>query len=103
MNQNDSVEETKQALIGLGGDFSRVTLRRLTIDDEDEFIKLVRASVDLHHPYMSLPSTPQEFHTFVGKFDNPLAAEGLLVCVRDTGAIAGNININSIIRGRLQS
>lgn len=103
VNQNDSVEGAKQALAGLGGASSRVTLRRLTIDDQDEFIALVRASVDLHHPYMSLPSAPQEFRAFLGKFDDPLSAEGLLVCVRDTGAIAGNININSIIRGRLQS
>jgi len=103
VNQNDIGEEIEQTLTGLGGDSSRVTLRRLTIDDQDEFIKLVHASVDLHQPWMSLPSTPQEFHTFLGRFDDPLSAEGLLVCVRDTGAIAGNVNINSIIRGRFQS
>ncbi|MEU4233922.1 GNAT family N-acetyltransferase [Nonomuraea sp. NPDC026600] len=103
MNQNDSVEGAEQALTGLGGDSSRVTLRRLTIDDQDEFIELVRASAELHHPWMSLPSTPLEFRKFFERFDDPLAAEGLLVCVRDTGAVAGNININSIIRGRLQS
>ena len=103
MNQNGSVEDPEQALTRLGGDSSRVTLRRLTIDDQDEFIELVRASADLHHPYMSLPSTPQDFRDFLGKFEDPLSAEGLLVCMRDTGAAAGNININSIIRGRFQS
>ncbi|MEV7969474.1 GNAT family N-acetyltransferase [Sphaerisporangium sp. NPDC088356] len=79
-----------------------MTLRPITRDDQDEFIGLVRASVDLHHPWMSLPATPQEFQTYVGRFDDPLSAEGLLVCVRETGAIAGNINIQSIIRGRFQ-
>ncbi|MCG5217898.1 GNAT family N-acetyltransferase [Streptosporangium sp. KLBMP 9127] len=85
------------------GDPSRVTLRPIIRDDQDEFVELVRASVDLHSPWMSLPSTPQEFQAYIGRFDDPQTARALLVCVRDTGAIAGNVNINSIIRGRLQS
>lgn len=88
---------------GYSEDSSRVTLRRITIHDQDEFLELVRASADLHHPWMSLPTTPPEFHTYLERFDDPLSAEGLLVCVRDTGAMAGNVNINSIIRGRFQS
>ncbi|MCT9934465.1 GNAT family N-acetyltransferase [Planotetraspora sp. A-T 1434] len=80
-----------------------VTLRPITMRDQDEFIELVRASVDLHHPWVSLPTTPGEFQTYLRRFDDPLSAECLLVCVRDTGAMAGIININSIIRGRFQS
>jgi ribosomal-protein-alanine N-acetyltransferase len=106
---NDSVEGTERTaaaietfLTGQRGDSSRVTLRPITVHDQDEFLELARASVDLHHP-MSLPTTPQEFQTYLRRFDDPLSAEGLLVYVRDTGAMAGNININSIIRGRLQS
>jgi ribosomal-protein-alanine N-acetyltransferase len=107
--QNDGVEGTERTAAavetfptGQQGGSSRVTLRPITGHDQDEFLELARASVDLHHP-MSLPTTPQEFQTYLGRFDDPLSAEGLLVCVRDTGAIAGNININSIIRGRFQS
>ncbi|WP_433220492.1 GNAT family N-acetyltransferase [Microtetraspora malaysiensis] len=108
MIPNDGVEGTEQTAIepfltGRWEDSSRVTLRRITIRDQDEFLELVRASVDLHHPWMSLPTTPQEFQTYLGRFDDPLSAEGLLVCVRDTGVMAGNININGIIRGRFQS
>jgi ribosomal-protein-alanine N-acetyltransferase len=83
-------------------DSPRVTLRPIADQDQDEFLELARASVDLHHP-MVLPTTPQEFQAFRSRFDASSSAVGLLVCVRETGAIAGNININSIIRGRLQS
>ncbi|MEV1247635.1 GNAT family N-acetyltransferase [Nonomuraea sp. NPDC050022] len=80
-----------------------MTLRRMTVDDQAEFTELVRSSADLYGPYMSLPTTPQDFHVFLGKFADPLLAEGLVVCLRDTGAMVGNININSIIRGRAQT
>ncbi|MEV7805158.1 GNAT family N-acetyltransferase [Microbispora sp. NPDC088329] len=84
------------------GRSSRVTLRRITSFDQDEFLERVHASVDLHQPMMSLPATPEAFQTFLGRFDEGESAEGLLLCLRDTGAIAGNVNINSIIRGRFQ-
>jgi len=81
---------------------SRVTLRPLTSSDQSEFLKLVSTSTDLHHPWMSLPATPQQFRTYLARYEQP-AEESLLICVRGTGAIAGIVNINSIIRGRFQS
>ncbi|WP_245647125.1 GNAT family N-acetyltransferase [Microtetraspora niveoalba] len=93
-------EETRQtAAIGS----SRVFLRPISGGDQDEFVRLVRASVDLHHPWMSLPATPEEFQAYVRRFDDPESAQCLLVRVQDTGAMAGVININSIIRGRFQN
>ncbi|MFB9836035.1 GNAT family N-acetyltransferase [Actinoallomurus acaciae] len=80
----------------------RVTLRPLNADDEPEFLALVAASTDLHRPWMSLPGTPPVFRAYVERYKGP-DEESLLVCRRDTGAIAGLININSIIRGRFQS
>ncbi len=80
----------------------RVVLRRMTSLDQDEFLERVRASVDLHQPWMSLPATPEAFQTFLGRFDEGRSAEGLLICLSDSGAIAGNVNINSIVRGRFQ-
>ncbi|MEU8380917.1 GNAT family N-acetyltransferase [Streptosporangium sp. NPDC048865] len=105
MIQNDGTE--RAAVTGTFPDGQRegsprVTLRPITAHDQDEFLELVRASAGLHHPWMSLPATPQEFQEYLGRFDDPPIAEGLLVCTRDTGAIVGNININSIIRGRFQ-
>ncbi|MBO3749809.1 GNAT family N-acetyltransferase [Streptosporangiaceae bacterium NEAU-GS5] len=80
----------------------RVTLRPLTADDETEFTDLVRASRRLHHPWMALPDTLEAFHNYFDRFDGTTNV-GLVVCRKDTGEIAGNININSIVRGRAQS
>lgn len=80
----------------------RVTVRPLARRDQSEFLTLVAASTDLHHPWMSLPATPQDFQAYVRRYEQP-GEESLLICVLDTGAIAGMININSIIRGRFQN
>lgn len=80
----------------------RVTLRLVTQADQAEFLELASASAELHHPWMSLPATPPEFHAYLTRFDH-VTAEGFLVCLRGTGAIAGAIHINSIIRGRFQN
>lgn len=80
---------------------SRVELRPLTLSDEDEFCSLVRASAELHLPWMQLPSTPEEFRAWMRRFDDG-ANLGFLVRVRETGAAAGMVNINSLIRGRYQ-
>jgi ribosomal-protein-alanine N-acetyltransferase len=89
-------------MAGQPGDPSRVTLRPLTAADQDEFLALAVASADLHHPWMSLPVTPQEFQAYLRRFDH-VTAVGLLICLRETGAIVGVIHINSIIRGRFQN
>lgn len=108
MTHNDGDRQTTReaagdtGLLGPSGGHPRVIVRRMTARDEDEFLELVRVSADLHHPWISLPATREEFRAYLGRYDDPQSAEGLLVCVRQTGAIAGNININSIIRGRFQ-
>ncbi|NUW37001.1 GNAT family N-acetyltransferase [Nonomuraea sp. SMC257] len=81
----------------------RVTLRRITSLDQDEFLERVHASTDLFGPRMPLPATPEAFQAFLGRFDEGQSADGLLICLRDTDVIVGNVNINSIIRGRFQS
>jgi hypothetical protein len=40
---------------------SRVMLRELIAADQDEFLGLARASVGLHHPWYTLPTTPEAF------------------------------------------
>ncbi|WP_329082127.1 MULTISPECIES: GNAT family N-acetyltransferase [unclassified Streptosporangium] len=81
---------------------SRVTLRPVTGHDRDEFLELARASVDLHRPWMAPPTTAEEFQALVARYDQP-GEECLLIRARGTGAIAGMVYINSIIRGRFQS
>ncbi|MFI8823780.1 GNAT family N-acetyltransferase [Streptomyces sp. NPDC053431] len=80
---------------------SRVELCPLTPSDQDEFCTLVQASSELHHPWMQLPATEEEFQAWMRRFDDG-SNLGFLVRVRETGAAAGLVNINSIIRGRYQ-
>ncbi|NYH87484.1 GNAT family N-acetyltransferase [Actinopolymorpha rutila] len=80
----------------------RVTLRHLAAHDQDEVLDLVSASTELHHPWMSLPSTPDQFQAYLARYAKP-DEESVLICVRGSGAIAGVVNLNSIIRGRFQS
>ena len=79
-----------------------MTLRPLASDDQDEFLELVGVSDRLHRPWVTLPSTPEAFQTYLARYERA-DEECLLVCVRDTGAIAGLVNINSVIRGRFQN
>lgn len=80
----------------------RVFLRRITRADEAEFIRLTRASADLHHPWMSLPTEPQEFGAYLARFDEPVVNIGLVVCDRADSSMIGGININNIVHGRFQ-
>lgn len=80
----------------------RVLLRPLAAGDQDEFLRLVQLSADLHHPWMSLATTPREFGAFLRRFDQ-VSAVSLAVCAQETGVLAGIININNIIRGRYQN
>jgi [ribosomal protein S5]-alanine N-acetyltransferase len=94
--------EAAQALSAGQPDGSgRVTLRPATSGDESEFLGLVRASAGLHDQWMSLPSTPEDFQAYIRRYEQP-GEESLLICLRSSGAIAGMVNINSIIRGRFQ-
>jgi ribosomal-protein-alanine N-acetyltransferase len=86
---------------GQPDDAGRVALRPAARSDEDEFLSLSRASASLLQPWMSLPVTPQDFQTYLTRYERP-GEESLLICLRGTGAIAGVVNINSIIRGRFQ-
>ncbi|MFF7212831.1 GNAT family N-acetyltransferase [Streptomyces sp. NPDC008238] len=80
---------------------SRVELSPLTLADQDEFCSLVRASVELHSPWMRLPRTAEEFRTWMDRFSDGTNL-GYLIRVVETGAAAGTVNINSVIRGRYQ-
>ena len=81
---------------------ARVVVRPPEARDQEEFLALVAASVTLHRPWMTPPSTAAAFAAYLRRYAGP-DEESLLVCRRDTGAIAGMVNINSIIRGRFQN
>jgi [ribosomal protein S5]-alanine N-acetyltransferase len=79
-----------------------VILRPATSADESEFLRLARASTDLHGPWMSLASTADQFRAYLRRYQQPDEASWL-ICLRAGEAIAGMVNINSIIRGRFQN
>ncbi|MGW7066960.1 GNAT family N-acetyltransferase [Streptomyces sp. NPDC054855] len=80
---------------------SRVELCPLTLADQDEFCTLVRASTELHSPWMQLPTAAQEFQDWMRRFSDG-TTKGFLIRVQKTGAAAGMVNFNSIVRGRYQ-
>jgi [ribosomal protein S5]-alanine N-acetyltransferase len=79
----------------------RVELRRLTYEDCEELTTLARASEDFHHPWIYMPTTHEEFGSYLARFNHE-TAEGFLISIRNTGALAGFINIRQIIRGPYQ-
>ncbi|MGP3925269.1 GNAT family N-acetyltransferase [Streptomyces sp. 8N616] len=79
----------------------RVAIRHIERGDQEEFTARVRESAGLHHPWVFLPSTAEEFERWSAKFRTP-GAEGYAVCERDTGRIVAGIAINNIVRGGFQ-
>ena len=51
------------------GGSGRVTPRPATSGDEAEFLDLVHASARLHHPWMSLPATPEDFQAYIRRYE----------------------------------
>ena len=49
-----------------------------------------------------MPMTGEDFQAYLTRFRQP-TTEGFLVCLRDGGAMAGIVTIDSIVRGRFQS
>jgi ribosomal-protein-alanine N-acetyltransferase len=76
----------------------RVRLRPWRRRDEDEFLALAQASLDLHRPWISAPTTPEAYQGYLRKFRRG-PAEGFLICRRDTEAIVGFVNLNEVVLG----
>jgi len=80
----------------------RVYLRAPERSDEDEFIRLVRASRRLHRPWVYAPETPREFAAFISACGSD-SKSCSLVCRRDDEALVGVYNVSEITRGYFQS
>ncbi|MGW7364453.1 GNAT family N-acetyltransferase [Streptomyces sp. NPDC054841] len=77
----------------------RVGIRHYRLDDAEEFTALARESRQLHRPWLFPPQTTAAYAAFARKLiDDPTKA-GFLVCERESGRIAGFININNIVEG----
>lgn len=79
-----------------------VTANRPSPDDAEEFVRAVRGSRALHHPWIDPPDTPQRFEAYlehVAKEDQ----EVYLLRHRECGALAGYVSIANIVRRAFQS
>lgn len=74
----------------------RVTLRRLTCADREEFVALVEKSSEHLYPWVWLPATCDAFDEYIQRFaESP--AECILVCAADTEAIVGTVSLTNIV------
>ncbi|MFJ7166958.1 GNAT family N-acetyltransferase [Streptomyces globosus] len=81
----------------------RVALRPFRAADGPEFTARVRESRGLHHPWLSPPDTLEAYEPYAARLSGGDGARaGFLVCERATGAIAGFVNVNNIVRGAFQ-
>jgi len=80
----------------------RIYLRTVGTEDRVEFLKLMRQSQQLHHPWISPPLTEAGFTGYLARTRRD-DHEGLLICNKHDDAITGVININNIVRGSFLS
>jgi [ribosomal protein S5]-alanine N-acetyltransferase len=76
----------------------RVFLRKLAASDRAEFLRMARSSGDLHYPWVAPPLDSNAFGKLLRRTRSDRFAS-LLVCERETEAIAGLINVSEIVRG----
>ena len=70
--------------------------------DRDEFLRLARASRDLHRPWVYAPETPREFAAYLHRSSSD-TERCFLVCRREDHALAGVYNLSQISRGFFES
>lgn len=80
----------------------RVYIRPLMSADRTEFLDLMQRSVELHHPWISPPTTGPMFDSYLRRLSRE-DHTGLLICERLSDAIIGVINLNNIVRGSFLS
>lgn len=79
-----------------------VALRRPEPSDAAEFLDHVEASRDLHRGLVEPPASEVSFYAYVNRIRHP-AYDGFLVRTVDSDRLVGVVNVNSIVRGSIQS
>ena len=79
-----------------------VTLRAPRPEDRDAFIAAMKASAELHRPWVTPPVTTPEFDAWLTRAARADFDANLAVRPEDA-AIVGYFNVSQIIRGPLQS
>jgi ribosomal-protein-alanine N-acetyltransferase len=76
----------------------RVYLRAPRTSDRDEFLRLVRASRELHRPWVYAPETAREFTAYLSRCSST-SERCFLICRRQDDALVGVYNVSQIARG----
>lgn len=80
----------------------KVCVRPPTPEDAEAFIRLTRASISLHTPWVSPPRKKEAYDGYLEGLDG-WHKLGFLICGQDDGEILGLVNANEIVRGAFQS
>lgn len=81
---------------------SKVELHRPSRADADEFCRAARASGELHHPWLFVPTDRRSYLAFLARAEPP-SASGHLVRRISTGELVGFVNLNEIVLGSMRS
>lgn len=80
---------------------SNITIRELTFEDKEAFLKAMLHSQSLHQSWVTPPLTSQEFDEYWQRFQQP-NQKSYLAC-DELGNIVGVFNISEIVRGAFQN
>lgn len=81
---------------------ARIVLRTPVAADAPAFLAAVRASCQLHYPWVHPPRTRAEFLQYIDRMAGP-GQQAFLVCRRDGGAMVGVVNLTNVILGSFRS
>jgi ribosomal-protein-alanine N-acetyltransferase len=80
----------------------RVELRTLSAADRDDFIDAMARSRSFHDPWLTAPTTADEFDTLLERAEDE-SFVALVLRLREDGRLAGYFNISQIFRRAFQS
>jgi ribosomal-protein-alanine N-acetyltransferase len=80
----------------------RVRLETPSFEREREFLAAVRRSRSLHGRWVAAPATPASYRALVQRNEDP-TRQGHFIVLRDSGDLAGVINLTEIVLGALCS
>ena len=81
---------------------TKVYLRKVVAQDQGEFLQLMRASMAIHRPWITPPTTPQMFRNYMQRIRRS-DHECYVICRTADDRIVGVINLNHIVRGTFQN
>ena len=81
---------------------ARVRLERVSARRQHEFLAAVRRSRGLHARWVAPPASAPAYRRYLAGLRRPTRAAFFIVR-RDTGELAGVVNISEIVRGNFQS